>query len=42
MTVFTEEDVVRPDFAHAGYTRGVPMGGDLTNADAGDVRKIVC
>ena len=33
---FTEEDVVRPDFAHAGYTRGVPMGGDLTSADAGD------
>jgi len=33
---FTAEDVVRPDFVHAGYTRGVPMGGDLRKAPAGE------
>jgi hypothetical protein len=29
---FVEADVQRPDFARDGYTRGVPMGGDLTQA----------
>ncbi len=32
---FTDDDVLRPDFAHTGYTRGVPMGGDLVKAPAG-------
>ena len=26
---FTEEDALRRDLAHQGYSRGVPMGGDL-------------
>jgi hypothetical protein len=29
---FKEEEVARPDFAAQGYSRGVPMGGDLTAA----------
>ncbi|MEM8728981.1 MAG: DUF3604 domain-containing protein [Pseudomonadota bacterium] len=29
---FEPEEVSRPDFAHAGYTRGVPMGSDLRPA----------
>lgn len=29
---FTDDDALRPDLAHIGYTRGVPMGGDLTAA----------
>ena len=32
---FVEEDVQRPDFAGDGYTRGVPMGGDLLTAPEG-------
>jgi len=32
---FTEDEVRRPDFAREGYRRGVPMGGDLTQAPAG-------
>jgi hypothetical protein len=28
-------EVLRPDFAAQGYARGVPMGGDLTNAPSG-------
>lgn len=32
---FTADEVQRPDFARQGYNRGVPMGGDLTNAPAG-------
>ncbi len=32
---FSADDVARPDFAAQGYSRGVPMGGDLTNAPAG-------
>ena len=32
---FTGKDAARPDLAHAGYTKGVPMGGDLTQAPAG-------
>ena len=33
---FEEDDVVRPDFADQGYTRGVPMGGDLRSAPSGE------
>ena len=32
---FKPEEVQLPDFADQGYTRGVPMGGDLTNAPQG-------
>ncbi len=32
---FTLEDVQRPDFAEAGYSRGVPMGSDLSKAPKG-------
>ena len=32
---FTSDEVLRHDFARAGYVRGVPMGGDLTNGPAG-------
>ncbi len=32
---FTSDEVERHDFARAGYARGVPMGGDLTNGPAG-------
>ena len=32
---FKQEDVQRPDFAKTGYQRGVPMGGDLSNAAKG-------
>jgi len=32
---FQSDDLERPDFARAGYSRGVPMGGDLTNGPAG-------
>ena len=32
---FEAEEVQRPDFAEAGYARGVPMGGDLSAAPAG-------
>jgi len=32
---FEAADVQRPDFAKAGYLRGVPMGGDLRQAPAG-------
>jgi hypothetical protein len=31
----------RPDFAVQGYARGVPMGGDLTNAPAGAAPKFM-
>jgi hypothetical protein len=33
---FDMDDVARPDFAAQGYSRGVPMGGDLSNAPAGE------
>jgi hypothetical protein len=33
---FTAEDVTTPDFAAKGYRRGVPMGGDLWKAPAGE------
>jgi len=32
---FGADEVGRPDFAVAGYARGVPMGGNLTDAPAG-------
>ncbi len=32
---FEADEVVRPDFAREGYARGVPMGGDLSNAPDG-------
>jgi hypothetical protein len=32
---FTADEVSRPDFARQGYARGVPMGGDLTDAPRG-------
>ena len=32
---FTPDDVERHDFPRAGYARGVPMGGDLTNGPDG-------
>jgi hypothetical protein len=32
---FTADEVERPDFARAGYSRGVPMGGDLKQAPEG-------
>jgi hypothetical protein len=32
---FEADEVHRPDFAREGYARGVPMGGDLSNAPDG-------
>lgn len=32
---FTEKDLMRADFAEAGYASGVPMGGDLVKAPKG-------
>ncbi len=32
---FKADEVERPDFARAGYARGVPMGGDLTKGPEG-------
>ena len=32
---FEADEVHRPDFAREGYKRGVPMGGDLSNAPEG-------
>ena len=29
---YDQNDSLRPDLAHLGYTKGVPMGGDLTSA----------
>jgi hypothetical protein len=34
---FDPDEVSRPDFAHQGYKRGVPMGGTLTEAPDGGV-----
>jgi hypothetical protein len=34
---FGPDEVQRPDFAQAGYERGVPMGGDLSDAPEGAV-----
>jgi hypothetical protein len=30
---YETDDAHRPNFAHTGYTKGVPMGGDLTGSD---------
>jgi hypothetical protein len=38
---FAADDVHRPDFTHLGYTRGVPMGGDLHGAPAGKAPALV-
>lgn len=38
---FVADDVLRPDFARDGYTRGVPMGGDLRTAPSGKVPTFV-
>ena len=38
---FNEDEVVRPDFAKQGYLRGVPMGGDLTEAPKGVAPKFM-
>ena len=35
--MFTADDAVSSDLASAGYTKGVPMGGDLTEAPDGRV-----
>ena len=32
---FKADEVMRPDFIHQGYKRGVPMGGDLRKAPGG-------
>jgi hypothetical protein len=38
---FEEDDVHRPDFAREGYRRGVPMGGDLSDAPSGAAPKFM-
>jgi hypothetical protein len=38
---FEPDEVSRPDFARAGYARGVPMGGDLSAAPAGRVPRFM-
>jgi len=38
---FEPDDIHRPDFAHLGYTRGVPMGGDLHEAPDGAAPTLV-
>lgn len=38
---FTAKDLERSDFAEQGYQRGVPMGGDLANAPAGRVPRLL-
>ncbi len=38
---FTETDVQRPDFARAGYERGVPMGSELRKAPKGTAPRFV-
>jgi len=38
---FTPDDVQRHDFAKYGYQKGVAMGGDLTNASAGEVPSLL-
>lgn len=38
---FEPEEVHRPDFAKQGYTRGVPMGGDLVAAPSGEAPKFM-
>ncbi len=38
---FTEDDLGAPDFVSEGYTRGVPMGGELTGAPDGAAPRIM-
>jgi hypothetical protein len=38
---FNADEVDKPDFAREGYARGVPMGGDLTNAPRGEAPKFM-
>jgi hypothetical protein len=38
---FEADEVQRPDFARQGYTRGVPMGGDLRSAPRGESPKFM-
>ena len=38
---FEEDEVQRPDFAETGYLRGVPMGGDLSDAPDGKAPTLV-
>jgi hypothetical protein len=38
---FEADEVERPDFAERGYVGGVPMGGDLTDAPAGEAPKFM-
>jgi hypothetical protein len=38
---FAEDEVKRPDFARAGYARGVPMGGDLRAGPEGEAPKFM-
>jgi hypothetical protein len=38
---FEEADVQRPDFARTGYEKGVPMGGDLSNAPQGKAPALI-
>jgi Protein of unknown function (DUF3604) len=38
---FAADEVGRPDFARAGYQRGVPMGGDLRGAPQGEAPKFM-
>ena len=38
---FEEDEVQRPDFAREGYRRGVPMGGDLSDAASGVAPKLM-
>jgi hypothetical protein len=38
---FEADEVHRPDFARAGYARGVPMGGDLADAPSGEAPKFM-
>jgi hypothetical protein len=38
---FEQDDVHRSDFAEHGYNHGVPMGGDLAEASAGDAPSFI-
>lgn len=38
---FEKADIHRPDFAKNGYSKGVPMGGDLTNGPKGKAPSFV-
>jgi hypothetical protein len=38
---FMADEVERQDFARQGYARGVPMGGDLTNAPGGNAPRLM-